>query len=274
MEKLQAALEQARRQRTEGASERGPAKAALVRPLQQNVVEAWDALQPLNADPKLLQRNRVYTSLGNAYATPYDMLRTKMFQLMNANGWRRVAITSPSPGSGKTTTTANLASSFGRQVDLRSVVMDMDMRRPSLARVFGHSGTYSVFDVLEETVPFAEQALRFGKNVALSMNTKTARDPSELFLRRRTAEIIDEIENTYQPGIMLFDMPPVLSNDDTRAFLDNVDCALIVAEAEQSTIKQIDLCERELAEQTNVLGVVLNKCRFSDDSYGYGYGLN
>ena len=67
MEKLQAALEQARRQRTESASERGPAKAALVRPLQQNVVEAWDALQPLSADPKLLQRNRVYTSLGNGF---------------------------------------------------------------------------------------------------------------------------------------------------------------------------------------------------------------
>jgi Mrp family chromosome partitioning ATPase len=69
---------------------------------------------------------------------------------------------------------------------------------------------------------------------------------------------------------MIFDLPPVLVSDDTRAFLKDVDCALIVARAGATSAAQIDTCEREVAEQTNVLGVVLNQCRHIEDTdYGY-----
>ncbi len=57
---------------------------------------------------------------------------------------------------------------------------------------------------------------------------------------------------------MIFDLPSVLVNDDTRAFLKNADCALIVIRANSTRYGQFDACEREIAEQTNVLGVVLN----------------
>ncbi len=51
-----------------------------------------------------------------------------------------------------------------------------------------------------------------------------------------------------------------------------MDCVLIIAAAEATSIKDIDRCERELAGQTNVLGVVLNKCRYMEnESYGYEY---
>ena len=53
---------------------------------------------------------------------------------------------------------------------------------------------------------------------------------------------------------------------------DLVDCALLIARAEVTTVAQIDACEREIAEQTNVLGVVLNQYRHEDDTTGYGYG--
>ena len=56
------------------------------------------------------------------------------------------------------------------------------------------------------------------------------------------------------------------------AFAGKVDCVLLVAAAESTSIAEIDRCERELAAQTNVLGVVLNKCRYTEPSYGYGYG--
>ena len=68
---------------------------------------------------------------------------------------------------------------------------------------------------------------------------------------------------------MIFDMPPMLVSDDAMAFMGQVDCVLIVAAAETTTINEIDRCERELAAQTNVLGVVLNKCRYLERSYGY-----
>ena len=102
-----------------------------------------------------------------------------------------------------------------------------------------------------------------------SMNFNAMRDPADLFLRQRTGDIMDEIEAEYKPDLMVFDMPPMLINDDTSAFLKHVDASLIVVEAGVSTIDQVDLCEKELALQTNVLGMLLNKCRFQSDGYGY-----
>ena len=76
--------------------------------------------------------------------------------------------------------------------------------------------------------------------------------------------MIDRIEARYKPDVMIFDLPSVLVNDDTRAFLKNVDCALIVVRANQTRYSQFDTCEREIAEHTNVLGVVLNAYRHAD----------
>ncbi len=269
MEKLQAAMEKARarRDRTGAETPGGPRLNRNARKAADNAA-LWEALEPIEAPERLLQKNRIMTLTGNASATPYDMLRTKILKQMTAKGWTRLAITSPDAACGKTTTACNLAGSLSRQIDIRTILMEMDMRRPSIARMLGHRGPDSVFDVLEERVDFAEQAVRLGRNVALAMNAGPAPDPAELFLRDRTGQIIDEIEAEYRPDIMIFDMPPMLVNDDTSAFLAHVDCALILAAAEVTTVAQIDACEREMAEQTNILGVVLNKYRYKDDNYG------
>lgn len=70
---------------------------------------------------------------------------------------------------------------------------------------------------------------------------------------------------------MLFDLSPLGVADDTISFLQHVDCVLLVAAAEQTTIKEIDAAEREIASYSNVLGVVLNKCNYPGETYGYDY---
>ena len=71
---------------------------------------------------------------------------------------------------------------------------------------------------------------------------------------------------------MIFDMPPLSASDDNLGFLTQVDAALIVTEAERTTLTQIDVAERQVAELTNVMGVVLNKCRYVSGAYGYEKG--
>jgi hypothetical protein len=63
----------------------------------------------------------------------------------------------------------------------------------------------------------------------------------------------------------------MLATDDVIAFLPNIDAMLLVAAAGTTIMKDIDDCERELSERTNVMGVVLNKCDYVPDNYGYGY---
>ena len=72
-----------------------------------------------------------------------------------------------------------------------------------------------------------------------------------------------------QPGC--FDLPPLFTGDDSIGFLRNVDCALIVVAAEETPMSQIDTAERQVSELTQVMGVVLNKCRITSDDYSYDY---
>ena len=135
---------------------------------------------------------------------------------------------------------------------------------PSVQKFFQITPPHGIGELLSGHVDFAEQALRIGNNVACSMARASETDPTRLLLAEETAEVINRVEETYQPDLMIFDLPSMLVNDDTRAFLKNVDCALIVVRGNTTTSGQLDICEREIAEQTNVLGVVLNAYKNQD----------
>lgn len=273
MEKLQAALAKARQSRGDKAAparraepDANPARA--MPPGKRAMLEAldakWTALDTFDVNAKHLQEHRVVTREAGPAAAPFDILRTKVLLQMRQNGWKRLAITSPMPQSGKTTTACNLALGLARQRDLRAILMDLDLRDPSVNHFFHTQPEHGIGDVLTGDVEFADQAKRLGNNMACSMARQPENDPTRLLLAEETAEVIDRIEAEYQPDIMIFDLPSVLVNDDTRAFLKNVDCALIVARANTTRYAQFDTCEREIAEQTNVLGVVLNAYRSSN----------
>ena len=274
MERLKAALDKARESReTAAAAGAGaPPRVSIARrSASADVGPAWEALPLLDTEPRSLARKRLVTLTGSPDAMPFDVLRTKVLQLMGANDWRRVALTSPSPGSGKTTTAFNLAVALARHGDLRVILFDFDMRRPGLARLLDAPEVPSMPRLLAGEVDFAEQARRIGSNLALSMNRETVRESADVLLRRSTRDCLDEIERRYRPDLMIFDLPPMLVGDETQAFASCVDCAILIAEGSVSTTSQIDMCEKDLAEQTNVLGVVLNKCRFASEGSAYYY---
>lgn len=263
MEKLQAALNKARKTRQDGGTitERAPVSPRVAR--SGDVEEKWQQLTQIEVPRKTLERNRLVTKVPNNKAAPFDILRTKVLLQMRQNGWKRLAITSPMPNSGKTTTACNLALGLGRQSDLRSMVLDLDLRDPSVDQFLGHKPQTGIGDILSGEADFADHAVRIGDNVAFSMASKPEADPAKVLLAEETTNVIDRIELEYKPDIMIFDLPSLLVNDDTRAFLKNVDCALIVIRASKTKYSQFDVSEREIAEQTNVLGVVLNAYQFS-----------
>ncbi len=277
MEKLQAALAKARAQRegepvTRGARPELSARAKSRKVAETSALDAiWEEVPIFEPTKRRLSQSRVFASDVSTEGAQFDILRTKLLLEMRRNNWTRIAITSASAGSGKTTTACNLIAGFGRQPETRGMLFDVDLRRPSVAKLFGASPDASLADVLEGKVPFEEQAVRLHSNTIVSMTSRPMRDPSQLLSRQRTADMLDEIQAKYQPDIMLFDLPPVLISDETRAFLKLVDAAIIIASSDATTIAQVDDVEREVSEYCNVAGVILNKCRFMDDGYGYSY---
>jgi len=238
---------------------------------EEAIAAAWSALPGFAVQARRLERAHVVTFAGGADAVSFDALRTRLLQQMRANGWRRVAITSPGAGCGKTTLSLNLAFSLARQPEVRTLLAELDLRRPSIARILGTPDRASLALALAGEVPFDTCALRLSQNLLLAANQGPARDAAELLASATTAQSLARIEAEYGPDITIFDMPPMLVTDDMMAFAGEVDCVLLVAAAEASTIKEVDTCERELAAQTSVLGVVLNKCRYTDRGAGYGY---
>lgn len=274
MDRLQQAIQKAREERDSRQPQPAPTREELppVPEASTSNEDLWLALPEIKIEPRLISSKRLMSYRGGPDATSYDMLRTKMLQQTLSNGWRRVALTSPYSGCGKSTAAANLAFSLGRQEDLRTIVIDFDMRRRGLAEILKQSGSYSMADVIQGKVPFHEHALRHGNNVIFGLNYTSARNPAEILQSRRTIEMLEWLEAEYKPDIILFDTPPLMASDDSQGFLRNVDCALLLAAAEETNIDHIDVAERQLAELTNVMGIVLNKCRYISEAFGYEYG--
>jgi len=274
MEKLRMALQKAREQRG-GTAPVMHTQRRVSTPAANSVAQSWADLPQFKPDARVLARSRIVTQQPNPKAGPFDRLSTKARMYMRKNDWRRLAITSATPDCGKTLVAANLALSLARQPDIRTLLIEMDMHRPSLADLLGASPTHNIADVLTGDVPFDEQALRIGDNLAIGMASQPIGDPGQLLQNTLTQEMLQDIEARYRPDLVIFDMPPLIAGAYTLAFLDNVDCALTVARAGKSTVTQIDTSERDIAEHTNVLGIVLNQCDFADDAgqtdYGYGY---
>lgn len=275
MDRLQQAIQKARVERASRKSDTLPLTEdhRVVRKVPDVEPDyGWTTLPEITIDKRIRKRNRLMSYEGGPDAASYDMLRTKMLQQIKANGWRRVALASASSGCGKSTTTANLAFSLGRQADLRIIVLDFDMRRMGLAEILNQTGTHSMADVIQGKVPFHEHAVRFGENVIFGLNYAPTRNPSEVIQSGQTIDMLEQLEAAYRPDIILFDTPPLLASDDSYGFLKNVDCALLLAAAEQTSMEHIDLAERQLAELTNVMGIVLNKCRYVSKAFGYENG--
>lgn len=266
MEKLQLALQKARAQR---GNDNEPKSVPPPPTGSAAVDQSWADLPAFWPNTKTLLRNRIVTQEAQRDAIPFDVLRTKTILHMRKNNWKRLAITSATSNCGKTITACNIAIGLARQTDIRTILFELDLRQPTIANLLGFKPKHDISQMLSGAVPFEEQAVRIGKNVAVCMASRPSSDPMQFLLSTETQSNLKEIEARYKPDLMIFDLPPLMVGGDAPAFLTNVDCALAVARAEKSTVSQIDSCEREIAEHTNVLGVVLNQYRFGDETAGY-----
>jgi Mrp family chromosome partitioning ATPase len=271
MERIQAAIQKAKEQRGAvdpavaggAASGRGAARPVPVGP-------AWAEIAEFEPEARLLARSHIVTfeDVDPAHSH-FDILRTKVLRAMRRSGWTSLGITSPTSGCGKTTLALNLAFSLAHQPDLRTVLVELDLRRPSMARLIGLKAPQSMAGVLQGTRSVEESFVRYGDSLAIGTNAQSVRNSAELLMHARTAEGLAAMKRAFQPDIVIYDLPPMLQSDDVMAFLPHLDCVLLVAGAEKSRLDEVDKCEKDLAEHSNVVGVVLNLCRYMAEDFGY-----
>ena len=242
---------------------------ALPEPLEI-VRGAWEGLPPLVIDHDAAANNRIITLNRSSPAhAAFDMMRTKLLRLLKENNWTSVAITSATPACGKTCIALNLAFSLANQRDCRTVLVDLDLRRPQIGKSLAIKNSGSMENFLKGDGGLRETFFRYGDNLAIAPNRQAVQYPAELLQSAVAAQSIQDMRKEIEPDVVLYDLPPMLSTDDVLAFLPNVDGVILVAASDQSTIAEVDICEQTLREKTNVLGVVLNKSQYNQEQYGY-----
>lgn len=222
----------------------------------------WERLRPIELDRARLAENRIVTldRTHDGHAA-FDMMRTKILQILRHNQRSTIAITSPTPKCGKTTIALNLAFSLSLQSDCRTVVIDLNLKAPRFEELLGVAAPFSIDNVLAGDSPMNRALVRFGDNLAIGTCHRSVEYSAELLQSRETVKVLKQMYTELAPDVVIFDMPPMLGGDDVTAFLPNADCALLVAAAETTKMPDIDACERHLAERTQLIGVVLNNYR-------------
>ena len=182
-------------------------------------------------------------------------------------------MTSPGPGEGKTTTVANLAVVFGL-AGHRVCVIDTDLRRPTIHRVFGLENGEGLTNLLLAREPDIERSIQ--RSVYTNVSVVTAGplppNPSELLGSARMQELLDRIRGRFD--IVILDSPPTLVVTDASVLTTLVDGLVVVARAGKTRRGALRATVEELAQSGRpIAGVILNRVRSREAGYyPYAYG--
>lgn len=232
----------------------------------------WESLSQITLDAQTLAGNGLFTnSKKTPAAAAFDMLRARILQALQERGWKRVAVTSPTHGCGKSFVAANLALSLARMSETRTVLMDLELRNPGLAELLGVNNAGSIKDFLTGEQPLESHFRRVGRNLALALNGERVRDAAELLHDGATADALEAMLEHLDPDVAIYDMPPALGSDDVAMMLPQVDAVLLVADGTQTTAEDVRACERLFEGHIPLMGVVLNRSQDrQQDRYRYG----
>jgi protein-tyrosine kinase len=202
----------------------------------------------------------------------YRMLRTRILHRVRAKKWTTIGITSAGPNDGKTLTALNLCFSLAREKNSEVVLLDLDMRNPSVCRSLGVQPVRELRDFFERSSETQDLFFSVGVDnlILAGQNTPTGM-ASELLGSTRFEDLTSHIRQSTSNPIVIVDLPPVLVTDDALVLAPRLDALLLVAS--EGRTDRADLQKAtDLLSEFSMLGLVLNRSTERSSSYGYGYG--
>lgn len=248
-----------------------PQELATVRSLSVDVDPSKRATRTVSIDPAVLESNRILPpgAKGDA-GLAYRMLRTQTLKRLDKLGGNTLAVVSPRAGDGKSVTAINLAISIASDPGRTALLVEFDLRRPTLRQRWGFPVDAGIDEHLRSRAPIERLMVRptgYDRLVLLAAGAP-AEDSSDLVLSSRTAEFVAEAKARYTNRVILFDLPPALETDEVLGFVQHVDAALLVVR-EGVTSRDDVVRTLELLRDIPVVGTVLNGSRDRTAQYAY-----
>jgi len=196
-------------------------------------------------------------------AEQYRQLRTRLAFAENAHALRTVLVTSPQKGEGKSITSANLALTMAQELQRRVVIVEADLRKPSLQHMFGLPPGPGLAEFLVGAAELKE-VMRFLPDHNLTVITAgtAPTNPAELLGSTAMRRLLDQLRTRFDRVIL--DTPPVLPLADVAVLAPMVDGALLVVRAGVTPKPAIENALRGF-DSSRLIGVVLNEAGQEDD---------
>ena len=220
--------------------------------------------------PELIVAHRPSSTPSEAFRD----LRTSMFFQANADGLKTIQFTSPSPGDGKSTVTANLALSIA-QAGKKVVLVDADLRKPRIHQNFGIDIGPGIADVLsgESELPDAIRSVSSQPYLFLLTAGKRPNNPGECVTSPEFGDIIEALGEKFD--FVLIDSPPILPVSDPASIAGFVDGVYMVSRIRKG-VRVTMTRAKESLDRVNVrwMGVIINGLDQNPhySEYGYQYG--
>lgn len=253
MDKLEKALLKAREQR----------KSSLCGDVRQRAPLLSENASLPPADVKLsediLEDNRVVAHRPkDANADIFKLLRSQVLQTMGKNGLKTIAVTSPNYEDGKTTIAINLSLSIALDLNQTVLLADLDLRKPSIHKYLGLQAQLGLTDYLRGGAGITDCLVRlpFDRLTILPVGKSMERS-SETLGSPQMGRVAEEFKSRYADRIVIYDMPPLLAQDDPLAFLPHVDGVLLVIRDGITRTDDIKRC-LDILGNAKIVGIVLN----------------
>ena len=203
-------------------------------------------------------------------AEAYRTLRTSIQFAGLDHKCRTVVVTSSSPGEGKSTTVANFGV-VSAQAGSRVLVVDSDLRRPTLHRIFGLGNARGLSTALLEGLPFADVAQATAiPNLFVLTSGPLPPNPAELVGAMRMRECLEAATTDFD--LVLLDSPPIVSVSDAlalSAITDGVVLVIRVGKIPHDVVRRAVVQIESV--KGRILGVLMNSVNMKREGYYYDY---
>jgi exopolysaccharide/PEP-CTERM locus tyrosine autokinase len=212
--------------------------------------------EPMIVDhPCLVTNPREPHPAGEAY----KKLKSLILKLTRGETFQNaLLVTSATMEEGKSITALNLALTLAREYDHTVLLVDVDLRRPSLHRYLNFEPKHGLIQVLKDHLPLDRALVKtgIGKLVVLPAGG-TVEDPVELLASEQMKHLVTELKTRYPDRYVIFDAPPSLHFADAQALGPAVDGVVFVVREGAAKPRQIKAALEGL-KGLNLLGVVYN----------------
>lgn len=212
-----------------------------------------------------------YVDPKSPISEQYRTIRTNIeFSSVDAE-IKTLMVTSPGPAEGKSTTAANLAVVFAQQAK-KVLLVDTDLRKPTVHYTFNQNNTYGLTSVLSKQIALSD-AVNLTDQPYLTVLTSgpIPPNPAELLGSKAMEQFLEEAKEEYD--FVLFDTPPVLAVTDAQILANRTDGVLLVVYSGKTEMEEASKAKDLLtAAKGKLLGMVLNHKKLQSSDYYYYYG--